>query len=99
MRTPLSIVLVILLAGALLGGCGNGFTRVNYETIYVGQDEHSVQKAIGKPDRKTEGLWIYEHDHPFYQAIITFEDGLVSRKEWIPSRDALPDTAPDAETN
>ena len=97
MRTPLLMVLAMVLAGSLLAGCRNKFTRVNYETIYIGQDQHSVRKAIGKPDRKTDDEWVYENHRPFYQAVITFEEGAVVDKEWIPSKDALPADPPDAD--
>jgi hypothetical protein len=99
MRIRFSIAVAVVLAGSLLGGCRNKFTRVNYESIYVGQDAPSVRKTIGKPDTKTDSEWIYENDRPFYRAVISFSEGAVSDKEWIPSRDALEpsDETPEAD--
>ena len=96
MRTPLSVAVAIVLTGLALGGCRNRFTRVNYETIYIGQDPPSVRKAIGKPDRQTDTEWVYEHNRPFYRAVITFNEGAVSDKIWIPLKDALPETSSEA---
>ena len=95
MRTALSTALLTVLALGLAAGCRNKFTRVNYETVYIGQDQHSVRKVIGKPTKQADDEWIYENKRPFYQAIISFEDGVVSAKEWIPSRDALDEGPPE----
>ena len=95
MRTALSTALLTVLALGLAAGCRNKFTRVNYETVYIGQDQHSVRKVIGKPDKRSDEEWIYENERPFYQATISFEDGLVSAKEWVPSKDALEEYLPE----
>ncbi len=92
MRTALSTILLAALAFGLAAGCRNKFTRVNYETVYVGQDQHSVHKAIGRPDKTVGDEWTYENRRPFYRAVLTFEEGVVASKDWIGSKDMLDDS-------
>ena len=86
MRKNLSklTVLAVVYGLALLAvGCGGPkFSRVNYETIYLGQPAGAVEDKLGEPTRREEGTWIYVNDEPWYRAVIEFDDGRVADKHW-----------------
>ena len=76
-------MLMGLLGVMVLGGCAREpFTRVRYETIYLGQVAEEVKATLGEPDRVEGDRWVYTHRDPFYQAILLFEDGRVVEKQW-----------------
>lgn len=73
----------VLLVGVFAAGCGGAeFTRVNYETIYLGQPAGAVEDKLGEPTRREEQTWIYVNDDPWYRAAIEFDDGRVTDKQW-----------------
>ncbi|MFP4052779.1 MAG: hypothetical protein ACLFV7_02835 [Phycisphaerae bacterium] len=82
-RTNLLLWTVLLGAMLLAGGCAREpFTRVNYETVYLGQVADEVEATLGAPDRVEGSRWVYIHRQPFYQAIIAFDEGRVVSKQW-----------------
>lgn len=81
-RRMATVLLAALLAAALLPGCQEKFTRVNYETIYLGMDPDHVRDRLGEPARQWNGNWLYTHRDPAYQALIRFADGQVVAKRW-----------------
>jgi hypothetical protein len=83
-RTHLLLLWALIAAGALLaGGCAKeSFTRVRYETVYLGQVAEEVEATLGPPDRIEDNRWMYIHREPFYQAIIAFDEGRVVSKQW-----------------
>jgi hypothetical protein len=85
----LAAIIAAGLLTALPIGCGPKFTRVDYETVFVGQQQWEVQQALGTPHASIGNTWIYENDMPFYKAVIWFEDGRVTRKAWSDVRGEL----------
>ena len=84
-RYPL---LTMLLLSLLLPGCARKFTRANYDSIYVGQEQWEVAETLGDP--KSQGRfareWHYVKDSSkhYYKAIIAFdEDRRVASKRWV----------------
>jgi hypothetical protein len=83
------LLVTATLLAALPTGCGPKFTRVDYETIFVGQQQWDVQQAIGEPTSTIGSKWIYENDMPFYKAVIWFEGARVTKKAWSDVRGEL----------
>ncbi|HDZ22264.1 hypothetical protein LCGC14_0274890 [marine sediment metagenome] len=83
--TSLTLALTVVLA-MLLAGC-NKFTRVRYETVYVGQPDWEVTKTLGEPMVRFSDEWVYENEKPWYKAIIKFEGNKVSGKSWYDSKE------------
>ena len=81
-----AVHLILLVAGGMLcGGCvaGPEFSRERFDTIYFGQEAGQVQKALGPPQRISDGTWEYAKDRPYRQeARIWFKEGRVVRKQW-----------------
>lgn len=78
------VVVVAVLAGLLLAGCAKPeFTRQRYETVWVGQPSSAVEKTLGAAAEQEPNVWIYASKQPPHcEARITFQNGLVAKKEW-----------------
>jgi len=78
----LRLLAVGLLLGGLAGCGGTKFTPQRYDTVYIGQPAWAVERALGKPQEKTPGRWVYLHAKPYYRADILFENVRVVDKRW-----------------
>jgi hypothetical protein len=77
----------LLLAALLIGGCRQKFTRVNYETIYIGMESQHVRRRIGPPTEAGDRRWVYVNPMPYYRAEILFDQAdRVDGKSWSYSR-------------
>ncbi|MFW6061393.1 MAG: hypothetical protein ACOC93_01160 [Planctomycetota bacterium] len=92
-------MLTAAMAALLLSGCQQKFTRVNYETVYLGMHPEHVRDRLGEPTRRQDGNWLYVHRDPAYQALIRFARGQVASKRWAWGDEPLlrPTTAPAGE--
>ena len=83
MKTNLLIlVAAAVLIGGFCSGCAEKFTRQRYETLYIGQPMQEVQLTLGDTPYKASDTWTYQHEDPFYKAIIKFKDDKVTDKAW-----------------
>jgi hypothetical protein len=81
--TKLAVLIVLGATALIAGGCGGQkFTRVNYETIYLGQPADAVEEKLGEPTERSRARWLYVNDQPWYQAVIEFDNGKVIDKRW-----------------
>jgi hypothetical protein len=81
MTRPVLLLVPLALLAGLVAGCER-FTRQNYETLFVGQQETEVRQVLGEPRLRTPTVWIYEHDHPYYKAVLRFGEGKLVGKTW-----------------
>jgi outer membrane protein assembly factor BamE (lipoprotein component of BamABCDE complex) len=84
-----AMMVMLVLAAALLVGCGGQLTRQNYEKVYVGQPADEVRDLLGWPDTTVGGDWLYLGQHPYRRAKIMFTDGKVSAKDWSDGQESL----------
>ena len=82
MKRRCAVLVMGVLVGGALSGCGEKFTRVRYELVRDGMAQHRVEEILGTPTRVGADGWTYVHRLPFYQARIQFSDGRVSGKHW-----------------
>lgn len=82
MKRSLVLLLVGVLVGGSLSGCGKRFTRVRYELVREGMSPQQVEEALGTPTHTGADGWTYIHRLPYYRARIEFTSGKVSGKHW-----------------
>jgi len=69
---------------ALLGGCADRLTLKNFSRIQVHQSTQAdVRMYIGTPDDEIIDRWMYSRPERHLTVAVTFDEGIVSRKEWI----------------
>jgi outer membrane protein assembly factor BamE (lipoprotein component of BamABCDE complex) len=84
---------VVLLAAAVLGGvfltgCAEKFTRMRYDSVYIGQSKEGVEATLGNTPYRFSDTWTYVHDEPHYRAVIKFDaEGKVSDKAWYDAKE------------
>jgi len=88
MRRIIAMLTAAALLAGISAGCGSkGFTRVNYDTLYVGQPADAVEDMLGEPDTREADTWTYVQQTPYCKAVIRFKDGRLADKQWHHQRD------------
>ncbi len=82
MKSASLAIIALLLVSACCVGCQDSFTRQRYETIYHGMPDWQVRNILGEPTISNHQTWQYVNDHPYYKAILRFEEGKVAEKTW-----------------
>jgi len=85
-RTVLLLTIVALAGCLIVGGC-NKFSRSRYESIHAGINKLTVEKILGPPSAKFSDSWTYTPDEikeneDYYYVTIHFADDRVTQKTW-----------------
>ena len=93
-KQALGLMTVVVVA-MLCVGCGSKtLTRQKYDTLYIGQPDYAVQRMLGEPQSRNDGMWTYVHNKPYYRAMIDFQDNRVVSKKWSYVRPPKPTEPP-----
>ncbi len=79
-------ILGLTLATALfaLVGCAEKFTHERFQTIRQGDESAHVERTLGAPETRMEGVWFYRNWKTDQSARIMFDgEGRVVNKEWV----------------
>lgn len=86
--TCYSLLCILLSLSLLFAGCSRKFTRANFDSIYVGQEQWEVADVMGNPESQgrfaSEWHYVKDSSKHYFKAVIAFdEDRRVASKRWV----------------
>lgn len=82
MKTKYITCGLILAAALATIGCAEKLTYQRWQTIHEGVSADAVQATLGKPWQTTEQTWIYHDENKPATAMVFFDKGKVTDKQW-----------------
>jgi hypothetical protein len=70
-------------------GAPSGITRSRWDNLSL-----AVQKAVGKPLQQEFDCWEYQHEKPYYRAVVFVQGDQLVGRVWYDEPSAQPASAP-----